>query len=252
MEIYGNFQGTVQYNLEGQALTVAAVCTALLTPPTPLQGLAAATALFANQSLPFSQRCIASSYATDVVAPLANTSFSGPGCDLDCAAGRQWTWQSCNEFGFFQTTSGSGHPFVAFSENGIGAAGITLCREAFGLRSPAYQRPDTLWANTRSGNRRVAAANITLVNGNVDPWHSLGVVPSSDPFFQSCNGGICTTQNVDSRSSMVFIQGTGHCRDMYAANALAPAVPDTSYVQQAHAEIENNVALYLSSLKLTD
>lgn len=45
---------------------------------------------------------------------------------------------------------------------------------------------------------------------------------------------------------MVFIDGTGHCRDMYAPNALeARGVPDTPQVVEAHMKISVAVELYL-------
>lgn len=44
----------------------------------------------------------------------------------------------------------------------------------------------------------------------------------------------------------VTIDGTAHCRDMYAPHAFAAAGnPDTASVQRAHAAIAANVATYL-------
>ena len=38
-----------------------------------------------------------------MVAEMRNTSYA----DLGAAAGRSWVWQTCNEFGYFQSSDGS-------------------------------------------------------------------------------------------------------------------------------------------------
>jgi hypothetical protein len=62
-------------------------------------------------------------------------------------------------------------------------------------------------------------------------WHSLGIVNKTDPFFQSCGdgGSECSPQYVDPSSSVVTIDGTAHCRDMYKVLLTLPA-----YVLHAH------------------
>ena len=32
--------------------------------------------------------------------------------------------------------------------------------------------------------------------GNMDPWHALGIVNQSDPFYNSCVGPACTPQAI--------------------------------------------------------
>lgn len=118
------YPSCTQYNLESPGVSVADVCRAVDAASDPLSALAAANALFANQSLPFKERCLQSSYEDDVVAPLKNITFDGE------SAMRQWIWQSCNEFGFFQTTTGTGHPFSSFTEAGIELLGRRMCSEA--------------------------------------------------------------------------------------------------------------------------
>eukprot|EP00656_Telonema_subtile_P018413 TRINITY_DN19942_c0_g1_i3.p2 TRINITY_DN19942_c0_g1~~TRINITY_DN19942_c0_g1_i3.p2 ORF type:complete len:198 (-),score=57.31 TRINITY_DN19942_c0_g1_i3:932-1525(-) len=108
--IYGYFQGAVQYNEETPSPTVGQVCKALTAESAPLLALEAAVKLMAP-----TQECTSSDFQKDMVdAYLSNTSFSGVGCGLSCASTRQWIYMSCNEFGYFQTASGNGHPFTAF------------------------------------------------------------------------------------------------------------------------------------------
>lgn len=49
------------------------------------------------------------------------------------------------------------------------------------------------WSNAAYGGRAVEGINITLVNGSMDPWHSLGVINSTSPFYNSCTDH-CTQQ----------------------------------------------------------
>jgi hypothetical protein len=215
------------------------VCANLTAAATPLDGLAAATALFANQSAPFKERCLQSSWKDDQIGALTNVTFDGE------SAMRQWIWQSCNEFGFFQTTSGADHPFTAFKALGLELAGTRVCEEAYGLKR--YRGPNTQWANTNYGSRDLQGSNIAIVNGNMDPWHALGLVNASDKFHNSCvGGGSCKPQAISPSEQLVFIDGTAHCRDMYAPGAFeAIGIADTPPVVWAHAKIANAVASFL-------
>lgn len=54
------------------------------------------------------------------------------------------------------------------------SAGAAVCEAAFGLPAGTYKGPDRdargPAANTHYGGRGVAGANITMPNGNMDPW----------------------------------------------------------------------------------
>jgi len=240
--LFGNLQGAVQYNLEGRPPYVSDVCSALAggsPPKPPLLGLAAATALFSNSSAPFGKRCVPSSWEKDMMAELRNVTFDGR------ASSRQWIWQSCNEFGFFQSTSGGGQPFSPFKAVGIELAGKRICEDAFGMKR--YKGPNALWTITNYGGRDLQGANIVVVNGNMDPWRALGLVNRTDRFFDSCVGdGPCRPQALSSSEHLVFLDGTAHCRDMYAPKALeAAGIADTTPVVWAHAKISAAVASFL-------
>lgn len=266
-ELFGNFQGTVQYNLMGFTPYVSDLCDtmvdAVASGSSALDAFAAATALFYNESAPFEDRCISSSFQDDYVSILANTTFSGPDCDLSCTSDRQWVYQSCNEFGFFQTTADNqgdiDSPFKSFASLTIENAGAQVCEQAFGIDakkprslrgasdSDSYDGPQAndlgLVANTMYGARHVQGIGITMPNGNCDPWHALSVVNSTDAFYESGD----STQVLASGVTPVEIDGTGHCRDMYAPGTFeSVGVPDTASVQWAHSVIAENVASYLA------
>merc|ERR1712146_542920 len=74
------------------ALDIKTLCDSMLNPnKSPLENLVATTALYGPQ-------CAAVSYAAQL-AQLRNASDFGVGVGI-----RQWTWQTCNEFGYFQST----------------------------------------------------------------------------------------------------------------------------------------------------
>eukprot|EP01063_Lacrimia_lanifica_P007146 TRINITY_DN14523_c0_g1_i1.p1 TRINITY_DN14523_c0_g1~~TRINITY_DN14523_c0_g1_i1.p1 ORF type:complete len:546 (+),score=150.30 TRINITY_DN14523_c0_g1_i1:61-1698(+) len=238
--IFSTFQGVVQYNLQGRKPYVSDVCVALTNGGgSALDAFARAHELFVDKSAPFQDRCVESSWEKDMIKPLQSTKFDGS------SSSRQWIWQSCNEFGFFQTTSGASadNAFGAFKALGVDKAGQKLCAEVFHLRN--YTGPNTLWANTNYGNRDLQATNVVTPNGNMDPWHALGIVNATDAFYNTCTGGPCTPQRVAASDDVVLIDGTAHCRDMMRPNGI-PGVPDTPSVQWAHAKVAAAVARFLA------
>lgn len=258
--IFGNFQGAVQYNVPGRSKnTVAKMCDTLLDEgdqkqwKEPIDRLANTMALFVpNASAPFKERCIASSFQKDLIGLVKNTSFSDKNCDLQCTSTRQWIWQSCNEFGFFQTTTGVNQPFSAFAkEITVQNVGKELCEQAFpgAWGTGEYNGPRITWTNTHYGNRDIASVNTTLPNGSGDPWHALGIVNSTDLFYNSgCDQeGTegCAKQKLKASDQAVFIDGTSHCRDMFAPVPPDSKVIDSEAVIWAHAKIAENVATYL-------
>ena len=72
---------------------------------------------------------------------------------------------------------------------------------------------------------------------------------ASDKYFEGCNGlddSIECLQDLQPSDTVVTIDGTGHCRDMYAPNSIAKiGIPDTAAVQWAHQVIANDVARYI-------
>ena len=109
-----------------------------------------------------------------------------------------------------------------------------------------------LAANTEYGGRRVLGANITMPNGNMDPWHALSVVNRSDSFYDAGGGAPGALQRTSAGVHPVELHGTAHCRDMFSPDAFAELKPprgpiaDTPAVQWAHAAISAAVARYVS------
>lgn len=129
------------------------------------------------------QSCTDVAYA-NMVAEMRNISLASPAAE----GGRQWTYQTCVEFGYFQTSEAKDQPFgdlfpLAFS--------LQQCGDIYGL--PAG--PDVNWTNANYGGRRIQGTNIVFTNGDVDPWHALSVLP-----------GMEQHQSVEA----ILIHGTAH------------------------------------------
>mmetsp|Transcript_27774 Transcript_27774/g.52619 ORF Transcript_27774/g.52619 Transcript_27774/m.52619 type:complete len:541 (-) Transcript_27774:128-1750(-) len=233
--VFGNFQGTVQYNMQmAGAATVADLCTSL-TDATATSPLGALDAMFEKFFASADSSCIASSW-DEMIGELQVEAFDGS------SAMRQWIWQSCNEFGYFQTTEGDGHPFTSLTSCSLKIAGKEMCEQAYGIEGytgPQKSGDGSKYASTEMyGSRSVLGANITMPNGNMDPWHSLGVVNATGEFYEPAE--------LTHSETVVFIDGTAHCRDMYAPEAFASSgFNDTGAVQWAHSVISENVAAYL-------
>lgn len=237
----------MQYNnISVESISIRQICQVMTnsTLNSTLERLNVLRRLFSRKTGDF---CIKSNFTADLIADAANITFSPENCDLRCKSIRQWTYQSCNEFGFFQTTNVVDRNAFAFPEVNYSIVGKALCEKAFigAPWSSDYIGANTSFTNHYYGNRKYKGLNVTFVNGNVDPWHSLGIVNETDGFFNSCNGNPeCYQQQITSSDNLVFMDGTAHCRDMFATNYLGRK--DRPSVQWGHTKISQNVAKYLS------
>lgn len=97
-----------------------------------------------------------------------------------------WGWQTCTEFGFYQTCeAGSGCPFT----QGLFTLreALAFCADDYGIEPPAVAVAVEA-TNARYGGLRPgavfppsAASRILYVNGDVDPWSSLAILASPGP-----------------------------------------------------------------------
>eukprot|EP00126_Sphaerothecum_destruens_P015583 Sdes_comp9605_c0_seq1m1091 len=157
------FQGTVQYNSNKLNTTVKDVCLIMTDSKFP-DAYSAFQSLVERYSL--SDSCVNGSWY-EMIQLLQNELPSSQ--DMM----RQWTFQTCNEFGYFQTTDsprpgifGTLMP-VSYSQE--------ICRLAFGKD---FATSENVKATNfyYGGNDSVSQSNIMFINGEIDPWHSLGVV----------------------------------------------------------------------------
>jgi len=188
--LMGNWMGVVQYNGEiPSAPTIYDLCQIMenTTAGSPLDRYVQVASYF----VPSDTNCMDISYAV-MVQQLQNISqFGTTGVGI-----RQWTYQTCVEFGYFQSTDSSNQPFG----NLVPISYYTdMCTDVFGFKF----LPKIDQTNSEYGGNTPDATNIVFVNGSIDPWHSLSVIKS-----------------LSNSMIAIYIDGTAHCANMF------PAGPD--------------------------
>lgn len=135
--------------------------------------------------------------------------------------GRQWTYQTCTEFGYYQSSDLPDQPFgkrfpIDFS--------IRQCSDIFGKKFN-YQLLESSVDRTNFiyGGLNLKLKRTVFPNGSIDPWSALGITSN-------------TTGN-----AAIFIQGTAHCADMYP-----PSEKDSPELKEARIQIENHLSAWLS------
>lgn len=109
---------------------------------------------------------------------------------------RQWLFQTCNEFGFYQTSSQEQPVFgryfpLAFS--------VQFCIDLFGSQYTENFLDQAIDAtNMQYGALDIDTDRIFYTYGTIDPWHALGLVNSTNPLSPS-----------------ILVNGASHCADMY-------------------------------------
>eukprot|EP01139_Manchomonas_bermudensis_P010090 Amastigsp_a339948_8.p2 type:complete len:268 gc:universal Amastigsp_a339948_8:871-68(-) len=115
-------------------------------------------------------QCTDVSFA-DSVAQLQNTSTEGA-----TAMMRAWTYQTCTEFGFYQTCDPDSYclftsaPFVDTLDSSF-----ELCELAFGITA-AENLAAIDATNAHYGGWHPNGSRVLWVNGAIDPWHGLSVL----------------------------------------------------------------------------
>jgi pimeloyl-ACP methyl ester carboxylesterase len=188
-----NFAEVVQYNNDNRGdkkvLNIDDVCDVMCNQALgpPVTRLAEVNRLILKQQ---EEPCLDYKYEK-MVEEMKNTSW-----DSKVAQGqRQWTYQTCTEFGFYQT---SNDPKLLFGNRFPVEFFIKQCQDIFGERfNEKSLKRDVERTNLSYGAKRPGSTNVIYVNGNIDPWHKLSLTTSS------------------SSRPTILINGTAHCANMY-------------------------------------
>ncbi|PSN56520.1 hypothetical protein C0J52_14786 [Blattella germanica] len=188
-----DFRGVAQYNRDnrksGSNITLDVVCDVMTNESigTPVHRYAAVNEMLLNDG---EENCLDYKY-NKMINVLEQI-------DWQCEAaegGRQWTYQTCTEFGFFQTSSVSSDLFgnefpVDFF--------IQQCSDIFGKRYNKDQLAKGIKrTNIMYGALKLKASRVIYVHGSVDPWHALGI-----------------TKTIRKDSPAIYINGTAHCANI--------------------------------------
>lgn len=125
------------------------------------------------------------SSSVDALATLSSRQQGGRCVGVDLAEVKDdgtdllsWPWQTCAEFGFYQSCEvGSQCPFA----RGYASVAdeISICAQ-FGL-TPAMVADNVAFSNDVYGGAQPKGSRILFPNGDVDPWTGLGVLKSPAP-----------------------------------------------------------------------
>lgn len=109
---------------------------------------------------------------------------------------RSWIYQTCTEFGFYQTSSNVTN---IFSDRFDVDFFIRQCMDIYGEKFTSnFQYRSVAQTNIMYGALNPSTTNVLYVHGSLDPWHALGLYQSNDL-----------------QTPTILIQGTAHCADMY-------------------------------------
>jgi len=214
-DMMGNIQETVQYNGEkNYVLNVTDICNVMLeNTKNPYDQFVRLSGLYRLQR---NQTCENPSW-NDSIAILSNKT-KDPNNNM-----RPWTYQTCNEFGYFQTASSKENPFVNWEKWLDLQFYFDICKEAYNWSS----LPMVDWINQIYGDVRIAGTNIIFPSGTIDPWHIFGITNS--------------TKVANPTLKPLYILGTAHCNDL-----ISEANSDPENLKNARKLIGNSIKEWLS------
>lgn len=220
----GNFFGVIQYNKDnrefegavGTNITVDTLCAIMNNEGIgdELQRYAAVNNMMLKT---YSQACLDSSY-DDYVSAMKKKTWQSAAAE----GGRQWLYQTCTEFGFYQTTDSKEQVFgtmfpLSFS--------IKQCMDIFGTQFNASSINKGIdWTNTNYGGYSMSAERIVFPNGSIDPWHALSFITDGKLI------------------KAVYINGTAHCANMYPSSNT-----DSPELTEARLKIKAIIGEWLAS-----
>jgi len=220
--LMGNFEDIVQYNKDNRAfegaewtnVTINTLCTIMADSEAPvLDRLRDVNDLSLKMA---GEKCLDHTYNSQLVE-LQNTSWNGAAA----AGGRQWIYQTCTEFGWYQSSDTPSHPFgdiipVRFFEY--------MCSDIFGpkfdLKLINHGVKDT---NTYYGGTDIEVTNTVFVHGSIDPWHAMGITKTNKRGMEA-----------------IYIEGTAHCANMYP-----PSQHDSPQLTKARQRIGQLIAQWV-------
>lgn len=191
----GNLAEIVQYNKDnrnGSHYTIDSVCDILVDQKrgTPVDRFAEVNNLMLTAS---KEKCLDYSYSK-MINELRNVTWK----EQKIMGGRQWFYQTCTEFGFFQTSTA--RPKLVSDTFPVDFF-IEQCADVFGPRFRHVLDMGIERTNIFYGALDLELTNAVFVHGSIDPWHALGITESTNPEAPS-----------------IYIKGTAHCANMYPSS----------------------------------
>ncbi|KAG8448823.1 hypothetical protein GDO86_015771 [Hymenochirus boettgeri] len=216
-EFVGNladiFMGAVQYNGMSPSSNVQQICE-LMTKEgySAYEGLKSVNRMYMDY---MGLSCVENSHAKSV------EDLSSIQLHLVGVGERQWYYQTCTEFGYYQTCEDPSCPFSTLLTL---QSQLDLCSQVFQVPTESVLQ-SVQFTNEFYGADRPKSSRIIFVNGDVDPWHALSVL-----------------KNQSHSEIAILINGTSHCANMNPSRTSDP-LP----LQEARKEIAVQVGTWLKS-----
>lgn len=222
-DLAGNFMGVVQYNRDNTAfegrpnnITITDLCAIMVNSSlgSPLQRYAAVNSLLLKAS---GEDSVDANFSAEVEF-MKGEAWDSPAVE---GGARQWVYQTCTEFGYYQTSDSAKQPFgdlITLDSQ------LKTCSLVYGISASAVSMHVSA-TNAYYGGTDIPknATNIVFPNGSIDPWHALGI-----------------RWNISESLVAIYIQGTAHCANMYP-----PRSSDLPSLVAARETISNNIGQWL-------
>ena len=170
-------------------------------------------------------RCLDTDY-DHKIRMLQTTDYTDPDSRIPGDVGnRQWFYQTCTQFGWYQSSDQEDHPFT----NTFPLQFFTqMCADVFGAKfnQDLLNRGIDLTL-TEYGGLNPSVSNVVFVHGSLDPWHALGI-----------------TKDLSSSSTAILIPGTAHCANLYP-----PSQDDPQQRTDARTKIGNLIEQWIKNYK---
>ncbi|XP_072049545.1 LOW QUALITY PROTEIN: putative serine protease K12H4.7 [Amphiura filiformis] len=197
----GNFMGVVQYNKDNRAfegavgteITIDTLC-GIMGNDSYKDNLTKYAAINSLILETYGEKCLDVSY-DDMIKAMREVSWKSSAGE----GGRQWVYQTCTEFGFFQTSDSNNQPFGA--DSFPLSFSLQQCMDIYGKHFNITTLAQGIErTNTNYGGTGIRATKVIYPNGSIDPWHALGIL-----------------YDIPTEQKAIYINGTAHCANMYPA-----------------------------------
>lgn len=137
---------------------------------------------------------------------------------------QSWLYQTCTEFGYFQSTTSSKQ---MFGNNPVPVDFYyKTCRDSFGEQFNEQRvNQGVIDTNKRYGGLTPNVSHVVFTNGDMDPWHRLAVL-----------------QDLSADAPAIYITGSSHCHDL--AN---PSDDDKENLREARKIIKSLMKLWIGA-----
>ncbi|XP_055294890.1 thymus-specific serine protease-like [Sitodiplosis mosellana] len=137
------------------------------------------------ENLSSSEMCVSITYEHEVEV-LKNSTLP--------SAARPWYYQTCAEYGWYQTTDFKNQPFVSKSPL---KNYLSLCQDVFGdAFGVSLVGSNVNHTNVMYGGLDPAVTNVYFTYGSLDPWHPMDIL-----------------KDLNKNSPGTVIPGISHCQD---------------------------------------